>query len=1242
MTDLHTSAETSRSRVSSPLLTRPVRAVVVSICYAILFYGFDQIAVHSQSGNAVGVSHWYAPAGLSIAVLLRFGIGYAPVYFLLCLISNAYVWRDFHPSGLASDVALASAPVLIYTVTAWLLRRQIRLDHELRKLRSVVIFISAMITASAVVAITHASLQYAFGSVPWIGLSGYILDFWIGDIIAHLSVAPILLTICFPWASNVIIFFRQGDAGRRIGPVLRRLLPRVATTLVWFGFLATIIYFSFARQAPEVNPALYPCFVPLILAAFWRGIKGAATGVFFVCAGTSLFATAVYAHHGPDEIQLFLIALSLTSLLLGAAMTESRRSAQDLAAVHDFYRQAITAARGVPYVRDYQNDTFAYIGEGIERVTGFTAAEFTPDLWEVRSRVTQMHGEAEDMQIQEAIRRTRAGEFKTWSSEGRFLARDGSTRWVLDASVEILGSDGLPVRSIGLIQDISVYKQTELALRESEQQRALILSALPVCFYTGQIEETFNVTWISESVESLTGYPAAEFLGQSTLWFDRIHEEDSEDVARKFGKLLSTGIAAAEYRWLRKDGTYRWFWNQVVVTLAETGRFTQVVGIWLDITERKRAEEVLQKSRAVLYSFVEHTPAAVAMLDRDLCYIAVSRRWLLDYRLGKDDIIGKCHYDVFPEIRKNQDWLDIHQRALGGSIERRDEDYFAREDGNDDWLRWEVRPWYAEDDTIGGIMMFTEVITERKRAEVALRESQDRLDLALSGADLGLWDLDIPAGKLEVSERWAQIFGFTLQDVPREAAEWYARAHDDDKDPSVNHFWSHIAGEIPMLDIEVRFRSRTNEWVWVHLRGKIGERDSDGVPIRIAGTLLDISARKAAESDRQALEAQMQHTQKLESLGVLAGGIAHDFNNLLVGILGNADLALMDLPPGSPVRESLEDIVVSAQRAAELCKQMLAYSGRGRFVVAPVSMNELIREMNNLLAVSISKRVTMKFEPMPNIPLVHADATQIRQIVMNLLTNASEAIGDAEGEIHISTSVITWTRAEVKGTLVGCELEPGIPYVCMRIADTGVGMNDATLARVFDPFFTTKFTGRGLGMAAVLGIVRGHDGAIRVESEPGVGTTFEVLLPALQAKVEAPAPEAPKPSEVHGSGLVLVVDDEQPVLDIASAMLHRRGFSVITAHDGREALQVFESRKDEVILAIVDLTMPRMSGGDLLMELQRLKPGLRVVLSSGYNEQEAVAQTHGEKMAEFIQKPYRAIDFYAMLQRVLEKESKIT
>ncbi len=388
----------------------------------------------------------------------------------------------------------------------------------------------------------------------------------------------------------------------------------------------------------------------------------------------------------------------------------------------------------------------------------------------------------------------------------------------------------------------------------------------------------------------------------------------------------------------------------------------------------------------------------------------------------------------------------------------------------------------------------------------------------------------------------------------------------------------------------------------------------------------DITERKTAEENRLKLERQMQHTQKLESLGVLAGGIAHDFNNLLVGILGNVELARDDLSSASPVLSCLTGIETAAKRAADLARQMLAYSGRGRFQIQDLDVNELVEEMSRLLMVSRSKNVVLKYNFSPNLPAVRADATQMRQIIMNLVTNASEAIGTVSGVVSITTGAMDCDRAYLEALQLDREFPEG-QYVFFEVSDTGSGMDQETVDRVFDPFFTTKFTGRGLGMSAVLGIIRGHEGAIKLYSEPGKGTTVKVLLPALEHGVVRRDTD---PGGAHaswlGRGWVLLVDDDETVLSVGGRMLERIGFDVVGASDGREALALFKERPDHFDYVLLDLTMPHMDGEETFRELRRVSKTVQVVLSSGYNERDVTERFAGKGLAGFLAKPYTAAD----------------
>ncbi|MCP4375595.1 MAG: response regulator [bacterium] len=426
----------------------------------------------------------------------------------------------------------------------------------------------------------------------------------------------------------------------------------------------------------------------------------------------------------------------------------------------------------------------------------------------------------------------------------------------------------------------------------------------------------------------------------------------------------------------------------------------------------------------------------------------------------------------------------------------------------------------------------------------------------------------------------------------------------------------------------------------------VREDDANGKPVKLVGTIQDVTDRKRSENERLSLERQVQHAQKLESLGVLAGGIAHDFNNLLMVILGNADLAMDELGPYAPARENIDEILQASKRAAELAKQMLAYSGKGRFIIEPINLNGFVEEMAHLLEVSISKKAVLKYNFADNLPTFDGDATQIRQIIMNLITNASEAIGDKSGVIALSTGAMECDRAylnSINETLLASMDKPlseGL-YTYIEVADTGCGMTAETMAKIFDPFFTTKFTGRGLGMAAVMGIVRGHGGGIKIYSELRRGTTFKILFPTTESPENSIATQKHDTAETdawRGQGAILIADDEETVCAVGKQMLERMGFDVLLVSDGREAVSTFKANTSEISCILLDLTMPHMDGEEAFRELRRIKPDVAVILCSGYNEQDATQRFAGKGLAGFLQKPYSMAELRAKLMQVFPND----
>jgi len=391
--------------------------------------------------------------------------------------------------------------------------------------------------------------------------------------------------------------------------------------------------------------------------------------------------------------------------------------------------------------------------------------------------------------------------------------------------------------------------------------------------------------------------------------------------------------------------------------------------------------------------------------------------------------------------------------------------------------------------------------------------------------------------------------------------------------------------------------------------------------VRVWGGQREITERKTAEAERVAMERKLLETQKLESLGVLAGGIAHDFNNLLTGIVGNAGLVRLELPPDAPPAAHIRQIESAALRAAELCQQLLAYAGKGRFLVESLDLNELIEGTLSLLRLSIGKQAQLQLELARPLPVVMADATQIRQIVMNLVINAADAIGARPGLVTLRTG----SRNVRANEFAAWAADPGLPegnYVFLEISDTGCGMPPETLHRIFEPFFTTKFAGRGLGLAAVLGIVRGHRGALQVTSELGRGSAFTLFLPAGGAALAAGSGVRPQSAAWKRSGTVLVVDDDECVRTVTEYVLATFGFDTVAAPDGEAALAAFAAGPDRFVFVLLDLIMPGLSGKKVLARLREIRPAVPVLLVSGYSENDSASPFVSDGVTAFLQKPF--------------------
>lgn len=774
-----------------------------------------------------------------------------------------------------------------------------------------------------------------------------------------------------------------------------------------------------------------------------------------------------------------------------------------------------------------------------------------------------------------------------------------------------------------------IQEQMREAERRDEAYRTLVENTLQALV----IWRERRFLFVNSVFEEMSGYSAEEVLGMTPEEIrGLIHPDDREMVWERGARRLAGHDEPVryEFRMLCKDGSIKWV--EAFTVLTHFGGKPAIQQAGIDITERKLAEEALRDSEEKYRTMADNISDVVWAMDMEghFTYVSPSVEHILGYTAEEAYTIDSAKMLIPEALDRLGDLIDEAMKRVteGGDpwVTRTPQEFdHYHKDGH--VITCEMSVMLMQDDAGNptGVIGVTRDVTERKRAEEALRSSEEKYrTMAESISDM-VWMMDMD-GRITYCNRAAkqllghspdELRGMSIQRFLTEEA--YDRACRGIEDSVERSIQGHTDPRTP------------REYAHVHKDGTVVPcevvsrllLDKAGNPVGVVGVSRDIRERKRAEEEKRRFEAQVQQTQKLESLGILAGGIAHDFNNILVGILGNADLALEELPVGSSARANLHQINLSAKRAADLARQMLAYSGKGKFVIEEIDLNDVVLEMGHLLEASIAKNVRLTFNLAPTLRAIEGDATQIRQVLMNLITNAAESIASDKGVVSISTWEQELEGEGLEHSYLDQHISTG-PYVCIEVRDTGSGMSEETQHRMFDPFFSTKFTGRGLGLSAVLGIVRGHRSAIEVESTPGEGTAVRVYFPAL----EIPARTAREPRvqsaslNWRGCGKVLVVDDEATVLMVAQRILEHLGFEVLLAEDGQQAVEIFRGDADSIKAVLLDLTMPQMGGEETFEALRQIRSDVPVVLSSGYPEERAKVGFRGQDLVGFVQKPY--------------------
>jgi len=814
--------------------------------------------------------------------------------------------------------------------------------------------------------------------------------------------------------------------------------------------------------------------------------------------------------------------------------------------------------------------------------------------------------------------------------ESLMVRADGSTIPVQMDLVSVLDESGTPVYRVATAQDITDRKEAEEKIRRSEASLREAQRVAKIGNWTFD-RATGEVRW-SDELFLIFGIEPSKDVMSHELFLQLVHPEDRQRVLETNRKASADGEPfELEYRIISGAGNEKTVREIGYAKRSPAGEITGLFGTAQDITERKRAETSLRESEERLRLFFEHAPAALAMFDQNMHYLAASRRWMSDYGLGERDIFGCSHYDIFPEI--TEELKQIHRRGLKGEVIRVEEARFERADGSVQYLRWEMHPWRDDRGEIGGIVIFTEDITERNRAEESLRDSEARFRLLIEGAPEAIF--------VQTSGIFKYVNHAMLTLMGAECA-------DDLVEKSIYDFiapeFHESVNERIRKQIETEMASPLFESEYIRLDGSRVPVETTAVGVRFQGQashlvfVRDITARRKAEAERANLEAQLWQAQKMESIGRLAGGVAHDFNNLLTGIMLNAELCQNALGDSNPARSHLDEIIDSAERSAGITRQLLTFARRQAIIPIVLDLNDHVTGTLKLLRRLIGEDIELAWLPQARHAKVRMDPTQIDQILANLMVNARDAIAGV-GTITIETGDIIYGSTD-------CIKEDGAApgaYVKLSVKDSGCGMDRKTLACIFEPFFTTKTVGRGtgLGLATIYGIITQNGGFINVDSEPGMGTTFRIYLRRHEESAEELKTARITPELLGGNETIMLVEDERTVRITVERFLQTMGYNVIMAADPDEALRQSDEHLGTIHLLLTDVVMPGMNGWDLAAKLAEKHPEIKCLYISGYTPEVITQKGFQGENVNFLAKPFTRSEIGRKVREVLNSHQSL-
>jgi len=804
------------------------------------------------------------------------------------------------------------------------------------------------------------------------------------------------------------------------------------------------------------------------------------------------------------------------------------------------------------------------------------------------------------------------------------VCKDGGRKEILFRPVALADNNFLVI-----YEDITARKKWEEALRASEEKFRDLAELLPETIY--EMDLAGNLTFVNRKAFEHFGYTQQEF-DQGLNALDMIIPEDRQSAWENIDLILrgeKSGLS--EYTARRKDGrTFPALFHSTPI--LQDGRPVGLRGFIIDITERKRAEEALRESELSYRTLARNLPGIVYR-------IFLQEKYRMEFfNDAVEEITGYKPEELSQNDSGSIDSLILENerpqvlnevRAAVRENHPFEIEYRLRtKDGKVRTVLERGRPIMDAEGKalyIDGVIID---ISDRKEAEEALRESEARYRQLVEHAPAGILELDWEKLQvLSVNDVMCRLTGYTKEEFLRLSP--LDILTEESRQVFLERQKKVLSGEAVSETVEYKIRGKDDREFWAIINSRFFYRE--GQAVRATVVVHDITERKRIEAERKELERQLQQAQKMEAVGTLAGGIAHDFNNLLMGIQGRTSLMLMNLDPSHPHFEHLQGIEDYVKSAADLTGQLLGFAQGGKYEVRPTDINRVLEKTAQMFGRARKEiRIHNKFAP--DLGVVEVDRSQIEQVFLNLYLNAWQAMPGG-GDLHLETENVVLDEQFGRSH----QIEPG-RYVKITVADTGLGMDEATRRRIFEPFFTTKGLGRGmgLGLASVYGILKNHGGFIEVRSEMGRGAAFEVYLPVSEKEIvqdrEGRVAFAP------GTGTILLVDDEEMILEVGREMLECMGYKALTAAGGREAVEVYEKNREEIDLVILDMIMPDMGGGPTYERLKSLNPGVKVILSSGYSLDGEAAEMLERGCRTFIQKPFTMNQLSLRIREVLEAD----